>query len=535
MQDDLVITTALLGQLLVGKAPEKLEAWQKYLSNQEFESVGDLRKLSDDGWKALELPLAVRDALRSSLSAPAASAAAAAPVAAATPEPASEPLPLITQLDCIVMDVSSSMKAKSSIDPLKTREDMSKLLFHTMVDKLVSLECSHAVGLISFGAKVFPVSITREYERFHDHLGRLDAREGATALYDSIYAAAQYLQKYAAENAKEIRQNDHPDCKPGTLGCVLRVFVLTDGEDNASKQPAWQVAQYLQQSGIVLDSIPLAGSSTELQCISTASGGLCLRVTSEEQGLALFERQAVLRLCDRDPPAAVPLVTSAAALAALQDKSAVVEQVKMAVAREVKQTTKALSLSALDAALAAAPAAPAGGGAAGSASAAQASAGALKRILKEYRDIITDPRPGVFAFMSADNNRFWKLVIQGPEDSPYAGGFFMLSVQFPETYPFKPPTVRFVTPVYHCNINGDGNICLDVLKNSWSPALTASKVATTLQLLLEHPNPDDALDAFKAQVYLTEKDRYLKEAKDFTARHASKSLAELKAQYNIVD
>lgn len=63
--------------------------------------------------------------------------------------------------------------------------------------------------------------------------------------------------------------------------------------------------------------------------------------------------------------------------------------------------------------------------------------------------------------------------IQG--DSPYAGGVFFLSITFPTDYPFKPPKVSFTTKIYHPNINANGSICLDILRDQWSPALTISK------------------------------------------------------------
>ena len=60
-------------------------------------------------------------------------------------------------------------------------------------------------------------------------------------------------------------------------------------------------------------------------------------------------------------------------------------------------------------------------------------------------------------------------------DSPYAGGVFFLSITFPVDYPFKPPKVSFTTKIYHPNINANGSICLDILRDQWSPALTISK------------------------------------------------------------
>ena len=83
----------------------------------------------------------------------------------------------------------------------------------------------------------------------------------------------------------------------------------------------------------------------------------------------------------------------------------------------------------------------------------------------------------------------WEGSVIGPEGSPYAGGTFHLRIQFPDHYPFKPPQVRFTTRVYHCNIDQKGGICLDILKDNWSPALTIAKVLLSILSLLTDPNP----------------------------------------------
>lgn len=73
----------------------------------------------------------------------------------------------------------------------------------------------------------------------------------------------------------------------------------------------------------------------------------------------------------------------------------------------------------------------------------------------------------------------------GPGDSPYTGGVFFVNITFPPDYPFKPPKVTFSTKVYHPNVNSQGSICLDILKEQWSPALTISKVSNALKKCLK--------------------------------------------------
>ena len=111
--------------------------------------------------------------------------------------------------------------------------------------------------------------------------------------------------------------------------------------------------------------------------------------------------------------------------------------------------------------------------------------------------------------------------IVGPEGSPYEGGTFFLNINFPEEYPFKPPKVTFQTRIYHCNINSNGSICLDILKDNWSPALSISKVLLSICSLLTDANPDDPLVAQIANEYTSDRKKHDKTAKEWTKRYAT--------------
>eukprot|EP00359_Climacostomum_virens_P010760 CAMPEP_0204914798 /NCGR_PEP_ID=MMETSP1397-20131031/12692_1 /ASSEMBLY_ACC=CAM_ASM_000891 /TAXON_ID=49980 /ORGANISM="Climacostomum Climacostomum virens, Strain Stock W-24" /LENGTH=112 /DNA_ID=CAMNT_0052086535 /DNA_START=127 /DNA_END=465 /DNA_ORIENTATION=+ len=111
-------------------------------------------------------------------------------------------------------------------------------------------------------------------------------------------------------------------------------------------------------------------------------------------------------------------------------------------------------------------------------------------------------------------------MIMGPDDSPFQGGVFFLNIQFPTDYPFKPPKISFTTRVYHPNINANGGICLDILKDQWSPALTISKVLLSICALLTDANPDDPLVPEIAQIFKTDRTRYDNTAREWTRRYA---------------
>jgi len=114
----------------------------------------------------------------------------------------------------------------------------------------------------------------------------------------------------------------------------------------------------------------------------------------------------------------------------------------------------------------------------------------------------------------------WQATIMGPSDSPFQGGVFFLSIHFPTDYPFKPPKVNFTTRIYHPNINSNGSICLDILRDQWSPALTISKVLLSICSMLTDPNPDDPLVPEIAHVYKTDRARYEATAREWTRKFA---------------
>eukprot|EP01126_Amoeba_proteus_P066219 TRINITY_DN9536_c0_g1_i1.p1 TRINITY_DN9536_c0_g1~~TRINITY_DN9536_c0_g1_i1.p1 ORF type:complete len:172 (+),score=15.76 TRINITY_DN9536_c0_g1_i1:64-516(+) len=144
----------------------------------------------------------------------------------------------------------------------------------------------------------------------------------------------------------------------------------------------------------------------------------------------------------------------------------------------------------------------------------------LRRIQKELKDLAADPPSSCSAGPAGEDLTHWNATILGPEDSPFSGGVFFLDIHFPSDYPFKPPKIQFITKVYHPNINKNGSICLDILKEQWSPALTISRVLLSISSLMCDPNPDDPLVPEIAHQFKTNKAAYEAVAREWTQRWA---------------
>ena len=146
----------------------------------------------------------------------------------------------------------------------------------------------------------------------------------------------------------------------------------------------------------------------------------------------------------------------------------------------------------------------------------------IKRLQQELKDLQENPVENCSAGPYEDNILEWQATIFGPVGTPYEGGIFKVMIKFTDKYPFKPPIVYFLTPIYHCNINKRGDICLDILNKNWSPVLTTTKLLLSICSLLAQPNPDDPLVPHIANLLKDNKTFHDFKAKEFTMLYASK-------------
>jgi len=374
------------------------------------------------------------------------------------------------------------------------------------------LEVAVAVGLVCFGEKIeltFP--ITQNYDSFSTELGNVEANQSKTRLWEAIQFAAEHIVSFREKPTINLAPLDKLIC---------RVFCLTDGADNSGVD-AFNVYQYLKKHNIILDSIPIGDDSgrAKLNALTTATGGMCFVANTAQEGVSLFEREALLSLhvrADFKPfSVSVPDPTALAVLAnSIQTFTTTITRKEEPQSNAVFKSNININTTAT----------------------ARVSSAATTRILKEYREfqelIKSESNPTFQLFVDDNDVSNWKILLRGATGTHYEGGYWIITVAFPSDYPFKPPKVRFATKIYHCNINSDGALCLDILKDQWSPALTINKVMWSIHSLLTDPNPNDPLDAVKAGVYRDNREEYWRQVVSWKQMYALTSFEDSKASNN---
>ena len=124
----------------------------------------------------------------------------------------------------------------------------------------------------------------------------------------------------------------------------------------------------------------------------------------------------------------------------------------------------------------------------------------LKRELTDQRKINSDPvarakQDIIIDVPDTDHIFNWVAIIEGPKDTPFEGGKFKVNIKVPSDYPMVPPTASFETKIFHPNVKwSTGEICLDILKDRWSPAWTMMSLCRAIQNLMSDPFADSPLN-----------------------------------------
>jgi hypothetical protein len=319
-----------------------------------------------------------------------------------------------------------------------TRMAVTKQVFSQFINRLIAYNFPTNVGLITFGTQArISQKVTDVVENFRQAVDKMK-EDGDTALWDALALAADHLVDTSGP---------HPHIQK-------RIVCLSDGEDTSSLRRVDDVCRTLLQHKIVVDSVCIGNQDNRaLRTISYLTGGYKFAPTSIEEASALCELEPVLSIHER--PLVSRLMTgSGLNFAAVQSSSmAKVDPVTRDEypARKAHENlndafirigqferTKASSLSEQPN--------------------VATSLLRTRRLLQEIRDVASHHHPSYDVYVSETNMGFWKVVLQGPAGSAYASGAFVLYLDMNEDYPRKAPHGRFVTPIFHPNVNRHGRI-----------------------------------------------------------------------------
>ncbi|KAA6400199.1 MAG: putative Ubiquitin-conjugating enzyme E2 [Streblomastix strix] len=136
------------------------------------------------------------------------------------------------------------------------------------------------------------------------------------------------------------------------------------------------------------------------------------------------------------------------------------------------------------------------------------STNARQRLLRDLKRIQDDPPAGIAASPLETNIMSWNAIVLGPEGTAWENGTFKLTLLFDNEYPNRPPIVKFASKIFHPNVYTDGSICLDILKDQWSPIYDVSAILTSIQSLLTDPNPHSPANADAARLFAVNRREY---------------------------
>uniref|UniRef100_A0AC34G7B3 UBC core domain-containing protein n=1 Tax=Panagrolaimus sp. ES5 TaxID=591445 RepID=A0AC34G7B3_9BILA len=144
---------------------------------------------------------------------------------------------------------------------------------------------------------------------------------------------------------------------------------------------------------------------------------------------------------------------------------------------------------------------------------------ALRRLRSELQECQRNPLPYYSADIVDGNFFHWQASIIGPHGSCFEGGKFFLDFQFPSNYPFGIPKIKFITPIFHPNINSDGDINI-FCERYYAASLTVPKVLLSIYSIIDDPLINEPLVPEIANMYLTDRVKYNNTAKEWCQRYA---------------
>jgi ubiquitin-conjugating enzyme E2 A len=147
--------------------------------------------------------------------------------------------------------------------------------------------------------------------------------------------------------------------------------------------------------------------------------------------------------------------------------------------------------------------------------------GGNKRLMNDLREIQREQSLNDFGItlLPSDNLFVQTAIINGVEGTPFEGYRWRVRLNFPQDYPYKAPTAYFIDRMFHPNVAyNSGEICIDILKTAWSPALKIHSILVSLQSLLSDPNPSSPLNSEAGRLFSSNRDEYNRRVREESAR-----------------
>uniref|UniRef100_K3WZA4 E2 ubiquitin-conjugating enzyme n=1 Tax=Globisporangium ultimum (strain ATCC 200006 / CBS 805.95 / DAOM BR144) TaxID=431595 RepID=K3WZA4_GLOUD len=155
----------------------------------------------------------------------------------------------------------------------------------------------------------------------------------------------------------------------------------------------------------------------------------------------------------------------------------------------------------------------------------------IQRVAREIRQLVVTPLDGI-RYLPQDDEQLTEIraEIQGPENTPYEGGFFRIKLVLSDGFPQTPPRGVFLTKIFHPNIATNGDVCVNTLKKDWSPQLGIAHVLQVIRCLLIVPFPESSLNDEAGRLFMESYEEYARRARIWTNIHAPKESASPKPE-----
>ena len=448
------------------------------------------------------------------------------------------------EVTLVILDTSGSMESKY-LDG-KTKYESVIEAFLAFSDRTFAYDLKHAIGLIFFATtSILQYPISENLKDFSAQFTSFPVAR-STSIYDSIEFAIQKFNEFDATY-------------PQYRKVPKRLLCLTDGGDNSSRLSPEQATNKLLKSRIIMDTVILEEALTHTHYIAKASGGYSFQPKSSQELLSIFENEPMLTLSMRKhfTPLLTPCDDTDPRLLQSRDSIDVTDPLqKTFIASSLLFLRPLIKLcrgwltdnipsefdgipehvlpeklnkpvvtmhTCLTFAM------------------RQKHVGNIvytldhtKRVLQELSHYATNPHESFQIFPCEESIDFWQLILVAPKDTSYEGGIFHLFIEFTDKYPSKPPNIRFLTPIYHCNINRAGKVCHSILDRFYVPGLRIRNILDYVYGLLMDPAPDDPLDSVKANELKFNPNAYHQNAKGYTTKYARKYPTSIELRMDIL-